>query len=150
VCAIFSKHLSSSINFASCIHESRTIFVSRFDSAYSPITSFSVSFFFPLMNDTGTRNTVLWRAAPRGEAVDGRQCCNDDELASLRYHSGRVRLYHDWFAKFLDNGRTGDVGRRRTGGRKKTVASRMQRGRNRRAVSTVSEASPASAARIKA
>ncbi|TGZ56418.1 hypothetical protein DBV15_08424 [Temnothorax longispinosus] len=36
---------------------------------------------------------VFCRAAPRGETVDGRQCCNDGELASLRYHGGRIRLY---------------------------------------------------------
>ncbi|CAL1680129.1 unnamed protein product [Lasius platythorax] len=76
--------------------------------------------------DTGTRNVVLCRATPRGKVVDGRQCCNDDELASLRYHGGRVRLYAaaDWFAKFLDNRRMRGMGRRRTGGRKKTFASR--------------------------
>lgn len=56
-------------------------------------TCFSVSF-FPLMNDTGTRNAaVLCRATPRGETVDDRQCCNDGELASLRYHGGWIRLY---------------------------------------------------------
>jgi len=30
---------------------------------------------------------------PRGETVDGRQRCNDGELASLRYHGGRIRLF---------------------------------------------------------
>lgn len=142
---IFSVHFDGWSKYRFCEpHEQRSFLrVSPLDGTRSLATSFSVSF-FSLMNNISTWNNaaVLCRAAPRGETVDG-QYCNDGELASLRYHGGRIRLYvaatgpwKSWIAVVETGGRIRSHHELQRGERFRWREGREPGGRNRRAVST--------------